>query len=67
MKNSKCQELSNPLSLGLESKDSTRWAGKSAFRGDCVQVPSDPSEADQAYVEQRLMGLLVDVGLFCSP
>ena len=58
MKNSKCQELSNPLSLGLESKDSRSLDEKSVFRRNFVQAIVNPSEVDQPYVEQQFMGLL---------
>ena len=44
MKNSKCQELSNPLSLGLESKDSRSWDGKTDLEDDFVQLVVDPEE-----------------------
>ena len=59
MKNSKSQELSNPLSLGLESKDSRSTDEKSVFGRNFVQPFVDPSEMDQAYVEQQFMGLLI--------
>ena len=59
MKNSKCQELSNPLFLGLESKDSRSWDEKSVFGRNFVQPCVDPSEVDQTYVEQQFMGLLI--------
>ena len=55
----KCQELSNPLSLGLESKDSRSLDEKSAFGRNFVQTFVDPSEVNQAYVEQQFMGLLI--------
>jgi hypothetical protein len=64
MKNCKCQDLSNPLSSGLESKDSTSWDENSAWELVFAQLSSDPSEVGWAYVEQPLMGLLIDVDLF---
>jgi hypothetical protein len=67
MKNSKSQELSNLLSLGLESKDSRSWDGKSDSEDDFVQPLVDPSEVDQAYVEQQFMGLLIYLGLSILP
>jgi hypothetical protein len=44
MEYSKCQETSNPLSLGLESKDSRSWDGKTDLEDDFVQLVVDPEE-----------------------
>ena len=55
MEYSKCQETSNPLSLGLESKDSRSWDGKTDLEDDFVQLVVDPEEVSQAYVEQQCM------------
>jgi hypothetical protein len=67
MKNSKSQEPSNLLSLGLESKDSRSLERKSVFEGNFVQPLVDPSGVDQAYVEQQFMGLLIYLGLSILP
>jgi hypothetical protein len=66
MEYSKCQETSNPLSLGLESKDSRSWDGKTDLEDDFVQLVVDPEEVSYAYVEQQFMGLLIYLGLFHS-
>ena len=44
MEYSKCQETSNPLSLGLESKDSRSLDEKSVLEDDFVQLVVDPEE-----------------------
>jgi hypothetical protein len=46
MRKCKCQELSNPLSLGLESKDSRSLDEKSVFHEDFVQPLVDLREVD---------------------